>query len=130
MTLDEKIALIQSKIVDRGSATDVARDAIEMYIDIASIDDWHSQPVKRFTLEEIKKKPDFYLAAYSALKTRIYSKEHGSWWRKDASGYTNDIMDAWKITFEDAFKRTMHCDPEKGIELQIIRNIWWELDDK
>lgn len=53
-------------------------------------------------------------------KVRIYSREHHCWWRANGSGYAEDIADAGVYTFEDAFARSHHCDPSKGIEYDVL----------
>ena len=53
-------------------------------------------------------------------KVRIYSVEHGAYWRPEASGYTQCRVTAGVFTFEGAVKRTMHCDASKGIEFEVL----------
>jgi hypothetical protein len=68
----------------------------------------------RETLARILRWP--HLAAPLAGKTvRIYSGEHGGWWREHGAGYTEHECDAGLYTFEDALARTRHCGPEKWI---------------
>lgn len=45
----------------------------------------------------------------------IWSREHLAWWREDGRGYTRDPFEASRYSFEEAFKRTKHCGPEKKI---------------
>jgi hypothetical protein len=51
---------------------------------------------------------------------RIWSAEHGAYWRPDGAGYTSDGLDAWVLLFEDALKQTSHCGPEKRIEFKLV----------
>lgn len=46
---------------------------------------------------------------------RIWSAEHGCYWRPEAAGYTQDKLEAGLYIFEDAVRRTHHCGPEKKI---------------
>lgn len=45
----------------------------------------------------------------------IYSGEHHAWWRVDGIGYTDDQSQAGIWEFEDAYRTTEHCGPEKRI---------------
>lgn len=45
----------------------------------------------------------------------IWSKEHATWWRPESAGYTQDADEAGVYDFADAWDRTKHCGPEKGI---------------
>lgn len=38
------------------------------------------------------------------------------YWRPGGQGYTDDPEKAGRFTFADAYRRTHHCGPEKGIE--------------
>lgn len=69
------------------------------------------------TLEQIRSG-----AAKIALDAmvRIYSREHHAWWGENGSGYAEDIAEAGAYTFEDAFARSRHCDPSKGIEYDVL----------
>ncbi len=51
---------------------------------------------------------------------RIYSGEHGAYWRKDGHGYSSDIRDAWVLSRKEAERRTSHCGPEKLIQLEPV----------
>ena len=50
-------------------------------------------------------------------KTRIWSGEHGAWWRPSSSGYSTNIDDAGIYDHDDAVRRTRGCGPEKKIKL-------------
>lgn len=50
---------------------------------------------------------------------RIYSEEHGAYWRPEGAGYTCDGLEAGVYVFEDAFKCTRHCGPEKRIVYRL-----------
>lgn len=45
----------------------------------------------------------------------IWSAEHGTWWRSNASGYTVDIKEAGLYVFSDAWQRSNHAGPEKKL---------------
>lgn len=53
---------------------------------------------------------------------RIWSGEHGAYWRSDSRGYTLDRFDAGYYVFHDAFNRTRHCGPEKRIAFELVRS--------
>ena len=48
-------------------------------------------------------------------KVLIWSDEHKLFWLRNSAGYTSNIGDAGKYEFMDAFHKTKHCSPEKGI---------------
>jgi hypothetical protein len=52
---------------------------------------------------------------------RIYSMEHGCYWRDNYAGYTYYKEAAGVYAFEDAFKNTHHCGPEKGIHFEVAQ---------
>jgi hypothetical protein len=51
---------------------------------------------------------------------RIYSDEHGAYWRPNGSGYTIRVNAAGIYTLADATARTAHCGPEKRIEFEPV----------
>jgi hypothetical protein len=51
-------------------------------------------------------------------RVRIYSREWMLWWRENGAGYTDVPTEAGVYEFEDAFLRSGHCGPEKGIEYE------------
>jgi hypothetical protein len=53
-------------------------------------------------------------------RVRIWSREHGAWWRPDGCGYTTHISAAGIYEFEDAWKRSQHCDHDKGIVYEVV----------
>lgn len=54
-------------------------------------------------------------------KVRIWSNEHGAFWRQDAAGYTDDAAQAWEIDFATAYERAKHCGPEKKINFLALK---------
>jgi len=63
-------------------------------------------------------------AEYRAWKGKdvvIWSGQWESYWRPDGFGYTKDLDQAGIWTFEQAFKRTCGCGPEKRIEYRALR---------
>lgn len=36
-------------------------------------------------------------------------------WCPEGRGYTNNLVDAWKVDFETAYRSTRHCGPEKRV---------------
>jgi len=79
-------------------------------------------------LEEAKSNENVR-AAFGGLKVRIWSYEHGAWWNPDGAGYTSDATEAGQYEFEDAFSRTRHCGPEKGIQYETL-DYCWSMDKK
>lgn len=51
---------------------------------------------------------------------RIWSGEHGGWWRPEGAGYTDDEAQAWVVDFPTAYEHTKHCGPEKRINYMAI----------
>lgn len=45
----------------------------------------------------------------------IWSGEHHAFWRDGGCGYVETKEGAWMIPFEDAYRTTAHCGPEKRI---------------
>lgn len=54
---------------------------------------------------------------------RIWSDEHGAYWRPNGSGYTHRASAAGIYTLADATARTSHCGPEKRIEFEPVTGI-------
>lgn len=52
---------------------------------------------------------------WARQNVRIWSQEHGAWWRSEAAGYTFDEGQAWVIDFPSAYDATKNCGPEKKI---------------
>jgi len=67
----------------------------------------------RETLERIKRWPNFIKRFPNV---RIYSAEHGAFWRGKGNGYTINPMESDIVSCEEAFKKTYHCGPEKQIQ--------------
>ncbi len=58
-------------------------------------------------------------AKWSGKRVRIYSNEHEAYWRENGAGYTTDGLESGVYLFEDAWKRTAHCGPEKRITYHL-----------
>ena len=94
----------------------------------------------RETLERIKRWPSL-MSRFDTV--RIYSAEHGTYWRGTGQGYTTEPNESnvWEI--EEAYNRTKHCCPQKQIQfvsvdfneeadkilMQLINNAQKELND-
>lgn len=53
---------------------------------------------------------------------RIFSYEHGCYWRQNSAGYTYRLEAAGIYTFDEAFKTTHSCGPEKGISFEVAES--------
>jgi len=49
-------------------------------------------------------------------KVRIFSAEHGYYWRGDGNGYTSNPEESSVKTMAEAYEQTKHCGKEKGIQ--------------
>ena len=52
-------------------------------------------------------------------RVKIYSTEHRAYWGPDWSGYF-DSRFAGVYSFEEAYRRTSYCGPEKGIHYELV----------
>lgn len=50
----------------------------------------------------------------------IWSGEHEAWWRANGGGYTTVEAEAGLYSFEDAWRRSQHCGPEKCIQYHLM----------
>ena len=57
---------------------------------------------------------------WSGRKVRIWSGEHGAWWRPERAGYTTHLEAAGIYDFADAWDSTKHCDRSKKIVFEAI----------
>jgi hypothetical protein len=73
----------------------------------------------RETLERIKRWPQLTLRF---PRVRIYSAEHGLYWRKSGQGYTANSAESDVWTCGEAFLRTRHCGPEKRIQFVAVKS--------
>jgi hypothetical protein len=70
--------------------------------------------MKSLTQQHLKKHPE-KLARFDQVV--IWSGEHQAWWREGGSGYTDKIEEAGIWAAQIAWKRILHCGPEKRIAL-------------
>jgi hypothetical protein len=54
---------------------------------------------------------------------RIWSDEHGAYWREGGCGYTIHAPGAWLLPLSEAERQTAHCGPEKKIVLEPATDI-------
>lgn len=73
------------------------------------------RPESHYKLEDLKDDPD-KRAGLANERVRIYSRQWGMYWRASGSGYTMDRTEAGIYSFQDAWDRSHHAGPEKGIE--------------
>ncbi len=59
-------------------------------------------------------------ARFRQAPLRIWSGEHGAWWRPDGAGYTINPSHAGLYTLEEAKALTGHCGREKRIFFQTV----------
>ena len=75
--------------------------------------------MERITLEQIKEN-HMIIDALKNKGVRIWSGEWETYWSPGGRGYTPDGLQAGVWEFEDAYKRTNHCGPEKKIEYRVV----------
>ena len=51
---------------------------------------------------------------------RIWSREHGAYWRPNGNGYTQNPAWAGTWPLSSAWRATRHCGPEKRIEFELV----------
>jgi|GEM_PF-1502114 len=73
----------------------------------------------KLTLKALTRRPELK-ARLAGQKVLIWSGEHRCWWGPKGSGYTNRLGEAGVYLFDDAWKRSSHCGPEKKIEYHTI----------
>ena len=71
------------------------------------------------TLERCKRWPSIR-RQWSIYHVRIYSLEHSAYWKPEGAGYTCDGLQAGIFPFDEAYKMTNHCGPEKGITYILV----------
>lgn len=77
-------------------------------------------PLKRVGLRNFQNYPD-RAVKYAGQPVRIWSGEHGCYWRPNSQGYTRERADAGRYVFQDALLETRHCDPSKRISFEFIQ---------
>lgn len=75
--------------------------------------------MKSELLKTLKRHPGKQIP-FKGTKVKIYSQEHEAYWRPNFSGYTTFSEAAGVYTFEEAWKNSNHCGPEKGIRYEIV----------
>jgi len=74
-----------------------------------------AEPITR-SLKAMKRRGGERTKAKMARKlVMIWSGEHHAFWRDGGCGYVETKDGAWVLPFEDAFRTTHHCGPEKRI---------------
>lgn len=72
---------------------------------------------KWVSLEYLKLYPDSARAKkWAGVPVKIYSNEHGYYWRGSGQGYTSWPAESDTRTLAEAFDTTKHCGPEKRIQ--------------
>lgn len=62
-------------------------------------------------------------AAFDHLRNdevRLWSWEHGAYWRTGGSGYTTDRRSVGRWPFPEAYALVSHCGPEKRIAFELV----------
>lgn len=58
--------------------------------------------------------------SWAGRTVRIWSGEWKAFWRSNSAGYTYETDSAGLYSFEDAWKATSHCGPEKKIKFELV----------
>jgi hypothetical protein len=75
-------------------------------------DDIATSAAVRIALEDVT---PTIAAAFAEDQCLIWSSEHRLYWRAGGHGYVAADYDAGRFTLAEAYSRTKHCDPSKGI---------------
>lgn len=51
----------------------------------------------------------------------IWSGQHNGFWRPHGMGYTLDLMQAGRFSFEEAFKNTSTAGPETKLKFEVVK---------
>jgi hypothetical protein len=70
-------------------------------------------------LEKLKRYPS-KRKALEGKKVRIWNTCYSAWWRPEGCGYTQDQASAGIYDFKDAWRRSSHAGPEKGIVYEVV----------
>ena len=75
------------------------------------------------SLEQAQNDPNLR-AAWAGKLVFIWSHEHNAYWRAEGKGYTVRMTGGGPgvFDFNNAFERTRHCGPEKGVEFEEIKS--------
>ena len=74
------------------------------------------------TLEQLKSDSNLR-AAWANKLVYIWSNQWNLYWRANGRGYTSRVTDGPGVyDFSDAWRRTAHCGPEKGIEFEEVKS--------
>jgi hypothetical protein len=76
--------------------------------------------MNRVALEAAKQSPDLQQLIASAPTVRIWTEQWRAWWRGNGSGYTDDAAQAGRYPGSDAWARSKHAGPEKGIVYELV----------
>lgn len=60
-----------------------------------------------------------FLKKHGTRKVLIWSAQWSMYWREGGAGYMNRVSEAGIYTLRDAWNRTCHCGPEKGIHYDL-----------
>lgn len=78
------------------------------------------KPLRRLLTSITRKGGERTKAKFAGKLVRIWSGEHGAWWRPDCAGYVWDINGAGVYKFEDAWAATFGLGPEKKIAYSTV----------
>ena len=70
-------------------------------------------------LNDLKKN---HATMHLSARVRIFSREHGMYWRCEGRGYTLRQDDAWVLPLYKAIEEVWSCGPEKMISFEFVED--------
>ncbi len=80
----------------------------------------HKTTIRRHLAAMQRKGGERTRAKLAGKIVRIWSREHGAWWRAERCGYTVHAEAAGLYAFADAWAAASHCGPEKRIVFEVV----------
>lgn len=122
MSIEPTPAPVEVTRVDHDRALEVFNDIL---CDMGNYVEFGAPHYKHEALETIASHCARHRIAHSAPAGEvdpvfIWSGEHNAYWRTGGNGYTVRASKAGIWTREEAVRQTIHCGPEKRIELEPV----------